>query len=184
MEDSAFAALYAHYERPVRAHLAWLLSRRYDPDRADLVDDLTQDTFIRFWTALQRGVCLETDRAAASYLRRIALNLVRDEARRRAAHATVSLDRPPWEDDGVLERRGCEPLVASCEQVVDALTMQWALAQLRPRERQSLGLLACGYNANRQAALLGLSRAAARMRLVRARVMLRRLYQREESRHA
>ena len=182
MEDATFAALYAHYERPVRAHLAWLLSRRYDPDRADLVDDLTQDTFIRFWTALQRGARFETKQQVASYLCRIALNLVRDEARRRAAHATVSLDHLLGEDDAD-HAVGYEPLVVSCEmQVIETLTMQWAIRQLRPRERQSLWLLACGYNANRQAALLGLSVACARMRLVRARALLRRLCQREENR--
>lgn len=84
-----------------------------------IAEDLTQDTFLRFWEARER---LDANAAPASYLFRIARNVVLDEADRRKP--SVDIAAAP---DEVLVRYSQDPEVEyarrlAADEVLTALT--------------------------------------------------------------
>ncbi len=135
-----------------------------DVDRAE---ELTQETFLRAYCALEKGAQWQNPRA---WLYRVASRLAINEHRRRALLQWLPLritdaDPGPQVEGNVAER----------------LAVQGALAQLRPRYRVPLVLyLDEGYSVAEIANILDLSESAVKVRLHRARALFRRAYQAQE----
>ena len=79
-DTGAFEALYQRYQAGIYTFL------RSQVREAELAADLTQQTFVRAWDSLAR---LREPGAFQSWLHRIALNLVRDEAKSGRARLEV-----------------------------------------------------------------------------------------------
>jgi RNA polymerase sigma-70 factor (ECF subfamily) len=124
IRESEFDRLFAEHAAPLRAFLYYRTG-----DRA-LSDDLLADTFERVLTAKR-----PFDRRKASektWLYTIALNLLRDHARRAAARERA-LDRV-----GARERPRAE--YGDFEEVEQRDALQRALASLSPEEREAISL--------------------------------------------
>lgn len=159
MDNEQFAGFYARSARPLWAYLA-----RVSRDPA-LADDLTQETYVRFLSAT---VPDDGEVAARRYLFKIATNLLRDHWRR---PRSSSIEEMP-ED---LFQAKCR--AAQTEMQV---TLEPAMAQMRPRERQLLWLAyAEGYSHREIAEVTGLASASIRLLLFRARRKLAQLLRRE-----
>jgi RNA polymerase sigma-70 factor (ECF subfamily) len=156
------AALFAeHYHALVRM----LYRRTGDVDRAE---DIAQETFAR---AAQRD-----PRSARSWLYAVALNLLRDEARREVRQ----------ERRLVLVRNDDEAAVApaadaALEQDDRQARVRAALDRLSPRDREVLLLQAEGLDYDEIAAATGLSRGAIGTTLSRARRRFVAVYDGEEA---
>jgi RNA polymerase sigma-70 factor (ECF subfamily) len=133
------------HERPLSAYL---YSRLRD---ANTVRDCLQDTFLRAYLHLRSGRSVEV-----GWLYRVAHNRVMDEYRRRGPpHAELA--GMPWDDR--TERR---------------LEIQEALDELPELDRQVLFLCCCaGFRTDEIGERLGVSGAAVRQRLYRARGRIR-----------
>jgi RNA polymerase sigma-70 factor (ECF subfamily) len=151
-DAAAFERVYRRHNERIHA----LARRMVGPDDAD---DAVQDIFFRAWARLQ------TYRAGAAFstwLHRLALNvLIRRGSRvRRIETRTV----------GISEER----LVAAAQPFDAQLDLDSALAALSPDLRAAVVLHDIeGYSHEEIGELLGISLAAARMRLYRARIALR-----------
>lgn len=123
MRDADFDRLYSAHAQGLFAFLAYRTGNR------TLAEDLVADTFER---ALRARRHFDRRRGGEkAWLYAIALNLVRDHARREGAGARA-LERagpagPPMED-------------ASLEGVEQRDALQGALAQLTPQEREAVAL--------------------------------------------
>jgi len=122
MRDDEFERLYAAEAQGLYGFLAYRTG-----DRA-LAEDLLADTFER---ALRSRRRFDRRRGSAkTWLYAIALNLLRDQARRAAAEGRA------------LERAG--PVPAGGQEIGDAVehrdTVQRALATLSPEEREAIAL--------------------------------------------
>jgi RNA polymerase sigma-70 factor (ECF subfamily) len=137
-----------------------------DPARAQ---ELTQETFLRAYKALVKGECWDNPRA---WLYRVASRLATDDYRRRRLLQWLPL----------LAADGHRPGRNDVEDVtVERMAVQSALLALPPKYRVPLVLYVCEECSVAEVAeTLGLSISAVKMRLSRAREMLRRAYQREE----
>lgn len=132
--------------------------------RADLVDDLVQETFVR---ALAATFEWRTPQATSAWLRTIARNVWHDRCRRHEPHATgldLDLLAATWEhhcgsDDG-------ESLLSSLQRCLGSLRER-QLQALRWRYRDDESIAAIGLR-------LGLGTAGADSLLVRTRHLLRR----------
>lgn len=96
-DEQAFELLYQRYRLQLYSYLNKLV-----PGRADIVDDLYQQTWIRVLDSLAR---YREQKHFLSWLFRIAHNLAMDHFRQQAKHETVELDEkasvtenPPWVD--------------------------------------------------------------------------------------
>ena len=129
--------------------------------------ELTQETFIRAYRALLRGVRWDNPRA---WLYRVASRLATDDYRRRRLlqwQPLLDIDPDP------------SPGVDVC--VAEQGSVHRALAALPPKYCIPLVLYASeGYSVNEVGGLLSLSPSAVKMRLCRAREMFRRAYQNGE----
>jgi RNA polymerase sigma-70 factor (ECF subfamily) len=131
-----------------------------DPDRAE---DLTQETFVRAYLALERGAAWDNPRA---WLYRVASRLAINEHRRRKLIQWL----PLWSTD-VDPAPGVETTIA------ERLAVREALAALPPKYRIPLVLYSTeGYSVAEIAAMLELSASAVKVRLYRAREKFRRAY--------
>jgi RNA polymerase sigma-70 factor (ECF subfamily) len=149
--EERFHALLAECERPLYGYLVNLVRDR------DLADDCFQDAFLRAHEALQRGQTV-----TRQWLFRVAHNRAVDEFRRlkRARPDSEALEAIPVSDehDGDLEVRR-------------------VMALLEPLDREVLELFVVhGYKTHEIGHILGVSGAAVRQRLYRAREKFRRLY--------
>jgi RNA polymerase sigma-70 factor (ECF subfamily) len=98
---------------------------------ASLADDLFQETFVR---AVRSAKTFDTSRSFRTWLAAIALNLVRDEVRKRKSRGEVALTK-----DQAEERPGTtasEHPSASLEQQDEAARVREALARLTDKERE------------------------------------------------
>jgi RNA polymerase sigma-70 factor (ECF subfamily) len=133
-------------------------------DRAR-AQDLAQETFVRAYRELSRGIEFRNPRA---WLYRVASRLAIDEYRRRRRRPLGTLP---------------EGVPASTEResdVLERLAVQSALSALHPKYRIPLLLYVYeGWKVTEIAETLQLSESAVKMRLSRAREMFRTAYERE-----
>ena len=159
MDSDQFTAFYQRSAKPLWAYLARASG---DPT---LADDLMQESYVRFLCARFPG-----DREVASrmYLFRIASNLLRDHWRR---PRTVPIeDLPP-------NRSAARDTSAQTD---SRLTLDPALAKLRPRDRQLLWLAhAENYSHRDIAEITGLAVTSIRLLLFRARRQMAHLLKNE-----
>lgn len=132
-----------------------------------LAEELAQESFVRLLAS--RGASLaETERRA--YVFRIAENLVRDAARRRARARTTSIEEAP------------EPVAPAPAEPMSRRAAA-ALAALGERERKLLWLAHVEeWKHTEIAALLGLAKGSVRVLLHRARRRFQQHLEAEESR--
>jgi len=149
MDSDRFAAFYERSARPLWAYLA-----RASGNPA-LADDLMQESYVRFLCAGSPG---DGEIVSRRYLFRIASNLLRDYWRKPRA---VALEDLP-EDRSAARDTSAQ---TDCR-----LTLDPALARLRPRDRQLLWLAhAENYTHREIAEITGLAVTSIRLLLFRAR---------------
>jgi RNA polymerase sigma-70 factor, ECF subfamily len=150
---------YAQHSREV-----WSVAyaRRMD---ADAAQDVMQETFLRYWTQLERGEVIQNPRA---WLLRVARNLSEDQAKSAfRRHGT----QPPEMLNG---------LVSGVVQPLDEMDRDEVFTQIRSlldelpmSDREILTLrYALEYDAPHIAEVLGIAVTAVHMRLSRARIRL------------
>jgi RNA polymerase sigma-70 factor (ECF subfamily) len=150
--------LFCQYSGPICRYLAGLTG---DPHRAE---DLTQETFVRAYLALERGAQWDNPRA---WLYRVASRLAINEHRRQK----LIQWSPLWSTD-VDPAPGLEATVA------ERLAVRKALDALSPKYKIPLVLYASeGYSVAEVAEMLELSTGAVKVRLYRARIKFRRAYE-------
>jgi RNA polymerase sigma-70 factor, ECF subfamily len=159
MDSDAFAGFYQRSSPALRAYLV-----RVSGNFA-LADDLMQESYVRF-------LCANTPEGGEvncrRYLYRIATNLLRDHWRR--PRAACIEDVP---ENFLAARDGMM-------QIESQVTLDPALLQMRPRERQLLWLAyAEGYSHREIAEITGLSAAGIRLLLFRARRKIARLLRKQ-----
>jgi RNA polymerase sigma factor (sigma-70 family) len=160
--ESDFEAFFRTHERAIFSYLY----RMTGDEQAAY--DLSQETFVRAWRRYDRLRGYEQPRA---WLFRVATNLALNHQRDRASpvRATLSLD-------GDLDPAGSDPSWRFAER--DAI--REALLAMPPRQRAALALREVyGFSGEEVAAALGVSQAAAKMLLSRARQQLRAQYCKE-----
>ncbi len=86
----AFEALYRQWHRRLYGFIYQMIGNETE------ATDLTQDTFVKLWEALPT---LRAEEAFTSYLYRMAVNLCRDQYRRRGRAQIDSLDQPRFGED-------------------------------------------------------------------------------------
>ncbi len=165
----AFDLLVERHHPPLLRYLT-----RQTGDR-ELAADLAQETFLDAFRSLQR---LADDRSFAAWLYRIARHNLLAALRRRRLHRLVSLDWllaqpqraealgliPDWSDE-----------LAACR---DRELLERLFDELSPALREALLLAgAHGFTSREVALILGISPAAARQRVARAKERVRLGYQ-------
>ncbi len=164
-ERAAFTALFEQHERRIYLFIYRMMGN------ADDAADLTQETFLRAYRALDR-----TDEAlnVGAWLHRIAANACFDALRRRRRIRWV-----PWEgtgDDAPAGRREEDPQELLLGGETQRLVQDTLLA-LSPRYRQALILREYeGLSCEEIGAIMGVSGGAAKMLLFRGREEFRRRY--------
>jgi RNA polymerase sigma-70 factor (ECF subfamily) len=159
MDSDAFAGFYQRSSPALRAYLV-----RVSGNFA-LADDLMQESYLRF-------LCAKTPEGGEvnyrRYLYRIATNLLRDHWRRPGA---ASIEDVPEKLLAAGDRLG---------RIESQVTLDPALLQMRPRERQLLWLAhAEGYSHREIAEITGLSAPGIRLLLFRARRKIARLLRKQ-----
>jgi RNA polymerase sigma-70 factor (ECF subfamily) len=168
-QQEAFEALYSLYHEPVRRYLYQLSGS------ADHAEELAQETFVKAYTGLLsfRGTC-----SAATWLFRIARNTYLNSWRRPRA-AKIDTDELYAIPDPTSYGDPVERFAAGEQRSLIGL----ALAQLHEQQRSILLLRdAEGLAYVEIADVLGISVAAVRMKLFRARNTFRQAY--KELEHA
>ena len=159
-DSNAFARLYFAYASPV----AGFLARRVG--QADLVDDLTQEVFLRAWTGASG---FRADCAVKTYLLAIAKNVAREAIHQRRRQSGPVLARGHVMS---CSPRPIQDLVGltsiTAEEANEALRHRIAAAfeSLPPKARQAVELVALiGLSRPEAAKVAGCSRNALRVRL-------------------
>jgi RNA polymerase sigma-70 factor (ECF subfamily) len=160
--------LFRQYEEPICSYLARLTG---DPARAQ---ELTQETFLRAYRALLKGACWDNPRA---WLYRVASRLATDDYRRRKLLQWL----PLWDADIKTDAAWQSGKMGVEDTTAERLAVRAALQALSPKYRVPLVLYVCEECSVAEVAdMLELSISAVKMRLSRAREMLRRAYQQED----
>ncbi len=163
--DQAFTVLVERYHAQV---LRYFARQTGDPE---LAADLTQETFLDAFRRLER---LTDDRPFAAWLFRIAHNNLLHEWRRQRVRRLISLD---WLCASAGERHGALRAGDATPQSHERDLIQRALDDLSPNLRAALLLHSlCGFSGEEVAAILGISPAATRQRIARAKEHFRRRY--------
>ena len=156
-----FERLFVEYQSPILNYLYRLVG---DPASAE---DLTQEAFTRAWRARDQLAGVENPRA---WLYRIATNAARDHLRRRRLLAWLPLSGAAAQHPR-LAHAGHEDATLESER------LRQALLKLAPDYRVPLVLYTCQECSVAEIAdALGLTPAAVKQRLVRARQQLREAY--------
>lgn len=154
MNETEFENFYNEHSRPLRAYVRRLA------DSAEIADDVTQESFLKFL-----GASLRTDDNQKAYLYRIATNLTYDYFRRHRRE----LRRQTNFDSNIHAEPAYEPFApeSGFSAVFDKLQMQ---------ERALLWLAYVeGHQHNEIAEMLGLKSLSVRVLLFRARRKLAKL---------
>jgi len=152
MDEEAFRAFYDRTARLLWAYLSRITGS------STAADDLLQETYYRF---LRARVAHESDAHRRHYLFRIATNLVHDRRRRHLA----APEYPIGNDANDVPARG--DAAATAEQRAD---LRWAMARLKPRERELLWLAYVQGSTHREIGdTLGLKTGSIKLLLFRAR---------------
>ena len=159
MDSDAFAGFYQRSAPALRAYLTRVSGNHV------LAEDLVQESYLRFLSAS----CPEGGEVNyRRYLYRIATNLLRDHWRRPRA---ACLEEVP--EQFLAARDGLSGIESQ-------VTLDPAMLQMRPRERQLLWLAhAEGYSHREIAEITGLSAAGIRLLLFRARRKIARLLRKQ-----
>ena len=158
MNETEFENFYHEHSRPL-----WAYVRRVS-DSAEIADDVTQESFIKFL-----GATLRTDENQKAYLYRIATNLTYDYFRRQKRETKRRTAAP------VFQEPAYEPFTpdGNLAAVFERLNMQ---------ERSLLWLAYVeGHQHNEIAAMLGLKSLSVRVLLFRAKRKLAGLLDAENS---
>jgi RNA polymerase sigma-70 factor (ECF subfamily) len=159
--ERALCSLFCQYSGPICRYLARLTG---DRQRAE---DLTQETFVRAYAALERGAQWDNPRA---WLYRVASRLAINEHRRRKLIQWL----PLWSTE-------VDPVPGVEATIAERLAVREALDALPLKYRIPLVLYASeGYSIAEVAAMLELSSSAVKVRLYRARDKFRRVYRARE----
>jgi RNA polymerase sigma-70 factor (ECF subfamily) len=160
--ERAYLDLVARYQSAILNYLYRLVGD------ADLAEDLTQETYVKAYGAIERlDLAEDAEARRRAWLYRIAHNTATDHLRRRARLQWLSLDRLRAHGSG-------DPADA----MADRQPVQQAMAQLTEEQRQVLQLfIGEGLSANEVGEVLGISAAAARKRRQRARGAFQAAYQ-------
>jgi len=159
-DQTAFASLYEQY-RP----LVYRFLRRRLDGADEIVEDLTEDVFVKVYEKLGRYV--ERGLPFTAWLYRIAHNHLVDYLRSLPRMNATSLD----EVDGMVERSA----TSEFSRVVDRQSLEPALARLTPEQRQAIDLRFMeGMSVAETAASMGRSEEAVKKLQARALVNLRR----------
>ena len=160
--ETAFAQLFDEFSAPIYNYVLRMVS---DADRAA---DITQDTFIKAYRKLDT---LTETTSTRSWLYRIATNTAIDDMRRRKNVTPMGTDEPTFANRAD-QRPGPEAQVMA--RTLDE-RVQRALMSLRPNHRQCLLLSDLeDMSAQHIGEVMGLSYAAVRTLLCRARGEMRR----------
>jgi RNA polymerase sigma-70 factor, ECF subfamily len=164
---AAFEEFVRRFERRVRGLLARILDDQRD------VEEAAQDTFVQAWRHLDR---FRGDAAPFTWLYRIAVNEALQRMRRREL-PTVSVDQVPGLDlevePGPTRRAPAADVEAENRELLAFLAER--VRALPPEFRAPLVLRDIEGLSNREVAeVLGLSLAAAKSRIHRARMAIRR----------
>lgn len=155
--ESTLHQLFCQYSHPICRYLTRLTG---DPHRAE---DLTQETFVRAYLALEQGADWDNPRA---WLYRVASRLAINDHRRRKLIQWL----PLWSTDAD-PAQGVEAAVA------ERLLIRQVLAMLPPKYRIPLVLYSAeGYSVAEIAQVLEVSTGTVKVRLYRAREKFRRAY--------
>jgi len=155
-----FHSLYERYSQDVYRFALYLSGD------ASLADDITQETFVRAWTTPGevRGGTVK------AYLLMIARNLYRSERKREARHVVL---------DESLSDPKPDPAIVTSDRL-ELRDLLRALQSLNETDRAALLMHARdGMPYVEIAAVLGLSIAAIKVRIHRARIKLQRLHEPE-----
>ena len=163
-DERAFSELMRRHKQAV-----FRFVRRYvgDPDEAY---DLTQDTFVSAWRAIDR---LDPSRPFDVWLRRIALNKCRDWGRRRTFRRLLGLASGATTDEieDVADAAPTPEVVVLDAQIL--VRLDGAIANLPAQLKEPLLLVVLEQKSQQEAAdLLGVSRKAIETRIHRARAKL------------
>ncbi len=151
-------SLFCQHSTPICRYLTRLTG---DTARAE---ELTQETFLRAYNALEKGARWQNPRA---WLYRVASRLAINEHRRRRLLQWLPL-----------KSTDADPGVQIEHHVAERLAVQAALEQLAPKYRVPLVLyLEEGYSVSEIAGILDLSESAVKVRLFRARQQFKSAYQ-------
>lgn len=165
-DATAFEAIYTRYERRIYAFVYRLMGN------ADDAYDLTQETFIKAYTALPRTA---PDLNLSAWLHRIASNACMDVLRRRKLIRWL-----PWETFDTnpgLEPAADDDPVGEYNQFETSGEVQAVLDKLAPKHRMSLVLKEFqGMSCDEIGEVMGLSRSAVKSLLFRAREEFRQVY--------
>jgi RNA polymerase sigma-70 factor (ECF subfamily) len=157
-----FAQLFEEYSAPIYNYVLRMVA---DPDRAA---DITQDTFIKAYRKLDT---VNEASSRRSWLYRIATNTAIDDMRRRRMVTPMSDDQPAFANR---PDHGPGPEAQVMAATLDE-RIQRALMTLRPNHRQCLLLSDLeDMSAQQIGEVMGLSYAAVRTLLCRARGEMRR----------
>ncbi len=162
----AFETLLRQYERPVYGFIYRMMG-----NNADDAADLTQETFIKVYRALDR---VPPDGNVAAWLYRVARNCCLDELRRRKRAQWVIWDG--MHGTPMIEPTlGIDPETAIIRREGDSAVTA-VLARMTRRNRDALVLRECeGMSCEEIGAVFGISRKAAKSMLFRARDEYRRI---------
>jgi RNA polymerase sigma-70 factor, ECF subfamily len=167
MGEVAFQAFYQETARPLRAFLCRLSGK------PELVDDLLQETYLRFLRAQD----LKDDASLRkAYLYKIATNLITDHWRTSAREqrwVVASHSDEDFREEAAPDRKDAS------EKVILSRDLSRVFQQLKPVERSLLWLAYVEGSEHREiAAALGLKQNSIRVLLFRARQKLARVLQR------
>lgn len=162
----AFEAIYNRYERRIYAFIYRTMGNAED------AYDLTQDTFVKAYTALPRT---SPELNLSAWLHRIAWNACMDVLRRRKLIRWL-----PWETfdtNPALEPAADDDPVGEYNQAETTGEVQVVLNKLSPKHRTSLVLKEYqGMSCDEIGDVMGLTRSAVKSLLFRAREEFRQVY--------
>ena len=165
-DAAAFEAIYNRYERRIYAFIYRLMGNSED------AYDLTQDTFVKAYTALPRT---NADLNLSAWLHRIAWNACMDVLRRRKLIRWL-----PWETfdtNPALEPAASDDPVGEYTQTETSGEVQVVLNKLMPKHRTALVLKEYqGMSCDEIGDVMGLTRSAVKSLLFRAREEFRQVY--------
>lgn len=164
-EDEAFDEFVRKYYREVLTYCIYRC-----PDRA-VAEDLTQETFVRFFTGLSR---YHHRGKVKNYLYRVAGNLCRDYFKK--------VKETPVEEEELSGR--IEFAESPMDAVSDKLTVEWALNQLPDELREVIALYYFqDLKLSEIAGILDISLSLVKYRMRQARTRLENLLEKEEKTH-
>jgi RNA polymerase sigma-70 factor (ECF subfamily) len=165
-DAAAFEAIYNRYERRIYAFVYRLMGNAED------AYDLTQETFVKAYSALPRT---QPDLNLSAWLHRIASNACMDVLRRRKLIRWL-----PWETfdtNPAMEPTATDDPVGEYNQVETSGEVQVVLDKLSSKHRMALILKEFqGMSGDEIGQVMGLTRSAVKSLMFRAREEFRQVY--------